>query len=118
MLLASAGLPSASALNGEFKMSVLSVPEPDFMADPDIRMFAEQAARFFKREAPPERVEQWRQAGQVDCDIWTTAGAAGLLGVSIPEAYGGAGGDFRHDVVLVEQLARNAVEGFALQLHN
>jgi acyl-CoA dehydrogenase len=99
-------------------MYVLSVPEPDFMADPDIQMFAEQAARFFKREAPPERVEQWRQAGQVDCDIWTKAGAAGLLGVSIPEAYGGAGGDFRHDVVLVEQLARNAVEGLALQLHN
>ena len=99
-------------------MSVLDVADPDFMTDPEIRMFADSADRFLKREAPPERVQRWREAGQVDRDIWTKAGEGGFLGVSIPEEYGGAGGDFRHDVVLVQQLVRNAVEGFALQLHN
>ncbi len=99
-------------------MSVLNVPDPDFMQDPDIRMFADSAARFFKREAPPARVAKWRENGQVDREIWHKAGEMGFLGVSVPEQYGGAGGDFRHDIVLVEQLARNAVEGFALQLHN
>lgn len=99
-------------------MAVLDVSEPEFMQDPELRMFAEAAGRFFQREAPPERVQNWREAGQVEREIWTKAGEAGLLGVSIPEEYGGAGGDFRHDVVLVEQVARNAVEGFAIQLHN
>ena len=99
-------------------MSVLSVPEPDFMQDPEIQLFSDSAAKFFQREAPPERVAKWRQNGQVDRDIWTKAGEMGFLGVSVPEEYGGAGGDFRHDIVLVQQLARNAVEGFALQLHN
>lgn len=99
-------------------MGVLTVPEPDFMLDPDIQMFSESAGKFFKREAPPERVAKWREAGQVERDVWTKAGEMGLLGVSIPEQYGGAGGDFRHDVVLVQQVARNAVEGFAIQLHN
>ncbi len=99
-------------------MGVLTVPEPDFMLDPDIQIFSDAAAKFFKREAPPERVAKWREAGQVEREVWTRAGEMGLLGVSIPEAYGGAGGDFRHDVVLVQQIARNGVEGFALQLHN
>ena len=99
-------------------MPVLDVPEPEFMQDPEIRMFADAAAKFFEREAPPERVERWREAGQVEREIWTKAGEAGFLGVSIPAEYGGAGGDFRHDIVLIEQQARHGVEGMALSLHN
>lgn len=58
------------------------------------------------------------KAGQVERAFWRQAGEAGLLGVSIPSEYGGAGGDFRHDVTLVEQVGRHGVEGFALSLHN
>ncbi len=99
-------------------MGVLNVAEPDFMQDSDIQMFSDSADKFFKREAPPERIARWREAGQVDRDIWTRAGEMGFLGVSIPEQFGGAGGDFRHDVVLAQQLSRNSCEGFALSLHN
>ena len=45
-------------------------------------------------------------------------GEAGFLGVSLPETYGGPGGDFRHDIVLCELCARLGLEGFALTLHN
>jgi alkylation response protein AidB-like acyl-CoA dehydrogenase len=41
-----------------------------------------------------------------------------LLGVSVPVEYGGQGGDFRHDLVVVDQVARKGVEGFAASLHN
>ena len=50
-------------------MGVLNVPEPEFMLDPEIQMFSESAGKFFKREAPPERVARWREAGQVERDI-------------------------------------------------
>ncbi len=50
--------------------------------------------------------------------MWREAGEAGLLCLSIPEAYGGAGGDFRHEVVLMEQIVRKDVSGFAVSLHN
>jgi acyl-CoA dehydrogenase len=40
------------------------------------------------------------------------------LGVSVPAEYGGLGGDFRHDIVLVEQTIRKGVDGFAISLHN
>ena len=86
--------------------------------DPELTALADGAARFFEREAPPERIAQWREAGQVERAFWRQAGEAGLLGVSIPAEYGGSGGDFRHDVVLVEQVGRHGVEGFALSLHN
>ncbi|NML07242.1 acyl-CoA dehydrogenase family protein [Sphingomonas sp. G-3-2-10] len=99
-------------------MPVLDVPPPACMRDPEIELLADSAARFFEREATPERIQKWRDEGQVDRSFWRQAGEAGLLGVAIPTEYGGAGGDFRHDVALVEQVAKHGVEGFALSLHN
>ena len=88
------------------------------MADEEIRMFADSVGRFLDRNAPPERVAKWREDGMVEREFWREAGQAGLLGVSVPEAYGGPGGDFRHDVVVAEAIIRKGVEGFAAGLHN
>ncbi|MDF7776474.1 acyl-CoA dehydrogenase family protein [Sphingomonas sp. AOB5] len=99
-------------------MPVLDVPPPACMRDPEIELLADSAARFFEREATPARIQKWRDEGQVEREFWRQAGEAGLLGVAIPAEYGGAGGDFRHDVALVEQVAKHGVEGFALSLHN
>jgi alkylation response protein AidB-like acyl-CoA dehydrogenase len=88
------------------------------MQDPEIVLLADSAARFFEREATPARIQKWRDDGQVERAFWRQAGEAGLLGVSIPAEYGGAGGDFRHDIALVEQVGKHGVEGFALSLHN
>jgi acyl-CoA dehydrogenase len=97
---------------------VLDVPPPAFMQDPDIQMFEDAANRFFERAAPPERVARWREAGQVERDFWREAGEAGFLGMMVPEEYGGPGADFRHELVLLDVVARHNVEGFALGLHN
>jgi alkylation response protein AidB-like acyl-CoA dehydrogenase len=99
-------------------MSVLDVPPPAFMLDPEIQMFADSANRFFERAAPAKRVATWREAGQVEREFWREVGGAGFLGVMVPEAYGGPGADFRHELVLLDVVARHNVEGFALGLHN
>ena len=99
-------------------MPVLDVPPPAFMQDPDIQMFADAANRFFERAAPPKRVAGWREAGQVERVFWRETGAAGFLGVMVPEAYGGPGADFRHELVLLDVAARQNLEGFVLGLHN
>jgi acyl-CoA dehydrogenase len=99
-------------------MPVLDVPPPAFMLEPEIQMFADSASRFFERAAPPARVAGWRAAGQVEREFWREVGAAGFLGVMVPEAYGGPGADFRHELVLLEVCARLGLEGFALSLHN
>ena len=99
-------------------MAVIDVPRPDFMADPEIEMFSDAAGKFFERHAPRERVEQWEAEGKVEPAFWREAGEAGLLGVSAPAEFGGHGGDFRHDVVVVEQQHHKSVGGFAASLHN
>jgi acyl-CoA dehydrogenase len=88
------------------------------MADEELRMFADSVGKFLDRNAPPERVAKWREEGMVERDFWREAGQAGLLGVSVPAEHGGGGGDFRHDVVVAEQIIRKGVEGFAAGLHN
>ena len=90
-------------------MSILGVEDPDFMQDEQIAVFREAAGKFFKDRAKPERVAKWRDDGMVERAFWKEAGEMGLLGVSVPEEYGGHGGDFRHDLVVIEQLDRHCL---------
>ena len=99
-------------------MSVLNVEKPAFMAEEDIAIFEDAVGKFFDEHAPESTVAKWRKNHCVDRDMWTKAGEAGLLGLSTPEEYGGAGGDYRHEVVLMEQLGKKGVDGFGASLHN
>ena len=99
-------------------MPVIDVPAPEFMQDEEISIFADAVGKFYQQHAPQKRVQKWRDEGQVEREFWREAGAAGLLGVSVPEAYGGHGGDFRHDIVVIDQQSRHDVDGFAASLHN
>jgi len=99
-------------------MSVLNVDRADFLKEEDIVIFEDSAAKFFDEHAPPARVARWREAGIVERAAWREAGEAGLLCLSVPEAYGGGGGDFRHEVVLMEQMAKKEVSGFFASLHS
>jgi acyl-CoA dehydrogenase len=99
-------------------MSALDIERGDFLRDEDLVIFRESAARFLDAHAPPERQARWEKAGIVEREIWREAGEAGLLCLAVPEAYGGAGGDFRHEVVLMEEMAKKGVSGFAASLHS
>ena len=99
-------------------MPVIDVAQPEFMEDEEISIFADAVGKFFEKNAPEKRVQKWREDGQVEREFWDEAGAAGLLGVSVPTEYGGHGGDFRHDMVIIDQQAKHGVDGFAASLHN
>ncbi|GAA0412250.1 acyl-CoA dehydrogenase family protein [Streptomyces luteireticuli] len=73
---------------------------------------------FLEREFTPHR-EQWEKDGIVSREAWRAAGRQGLLGLAVPEEYGGGGtADFRHSAVLAEEFARAGAAGFAVPLHN
>ena len=74
-------------------MAVIDVKEPEFMEDEEISIFADAVGKFYQQHAPEKRVLKWRDDGQVERDFWREAGEAGLLGASVPEEYGGHGGD-------------------------
>lgn len=99
-------------------MPVIDVPDPEFMQDEEIAVFRDAVGKFFEQHAPEKRVEKWREDGMVEREFWAEAGAAGILGMTVPEEYGGHGGDFRHDLVVLDQQAEKGVDGFAASLHN
>lgn len=99
-------------------MSVLNVPVPAYRADGQFVMFADSVGRFLDQEAPSDVVSGWREAGIVPRSFWQKAAEQGLLGLSTSETYGGQGGDFRHEVVLMEEIGRRGIEGWDIALHN
>ena len=99
-------------------MSVLNIQRPDFLREESVVQFEDMVGKFFDANAPQSRVAKWRNEGIVERAMWTQAGKAGLLCLMAPEEYGGAGGDYRHEVVFMEQLALKGVDGFGASLHN
>ncbi|HEY0052221.1 MAG TPA: acyl-CoA dehydrogenase family protein [Caulobacteraceae bacterium] len=99
-------------------MNVLNVPEPDFMQEEDVVLFSDSVARWIDEHAAPETVEGWKEEGKVPRALWEQAGADGLLNVSGSEEYGGMGGDYRHEVVLMRQLGWKGADHFGISLHN
>lgn len=96
----------------------LNVAPSKWRDDEEIRMFEDAVRGFFTKEAPPEKLAKWRENKIVDRDMWTKAGEAGLLCVAAPEQFGGAGGDIRHDIVIMEVLGKMGIDGFGISLHN
>jgi acyl-CoA dehydrogenase len=85
--------------------------------DDDLAIFRETAARFLEAEMVPNDAH-WRKQQHVGKEIWRKAGALGLLCTDVPADYGGGGGDFRHEVVLYEELARRGLSGFGQGVHS
>jgi acyl-CoA dehydrogenase len=74
----------------------------------DVAIARESARRFFEQEFAPN-VDGWVRQGIVDREAWNKAGAAGINCASIPEQYGGAGGSFAHEAVIIEELEKSGV---------
>jgi acyl-CoA dehydrogenase len=85
--------------------------------DDELRMLQHAAARFFGERWVP-RAAEWRAAGRMGRDTWAEAGAQGLLCAAMPEVFGGGGGTFAHDAVILSEAARANLGGFGGGLHS
>ena len=81
----------------------------------DVRMFRDNVRAFIAKEFVPQQA-RWRAQHGPDADDWLRAARAGLLLSDVPEAYGGGGGTFAHECVVLEELARAGVH-FGSQVH-
>ncbi|MCZ4553002.1 acyl-CoA dehydrogenase family protein [Gordonia rubripertincta] len=72
---------------------------------------------FFEKTVAPN-VDKYVDQHHVDRDLWNQAGELGLLCMSIPEEYGGGGGTFAHEAVLIEEQARVGDSSWGVSLHN
>jgi acyl-CoA dehydrogenase len=85
--------------------------------DEELTIFRDAVSRFVDAEMVPND-PQWRKQQNVGKDIWRKAGAMGLLCTDISTAYGGIGGDFRHEAVIYEELGRRGLSGFGQGVHS
>jgi len=83
----------------------------------DLDILRATVRRFLSEEVTPNASE-WRARGYIDRDLWRKAGTLGLLCASMPEEYGGGGGNFWHEAVIIEELARIAFPDFSIPLQN
>ena len=75
----------------------------------DHEAFRELARDFVEKEVVPAYPD-WEKGGRMPRDVFKKMGALGMLGMAIPEEYGGAGmPDYRYNVVLQEEAARALV---------
>lgn len=74
--------------------------------DEDHEAFRDVVKEFVKRYVTAEKREQWDAAGEVDRETMLAAGQAGVIGLSVPEEFGGAGmlQDYRFRTIVNEEV--------------
>ena len=86
--------------------------------EPEHDAFRDAVRSFTAKHVAPHHAE-WERAGIVDRSLWVEAGKQGLLGMDVPEQYGGGGiKDFRYNCVVSEELTRVGASGVGFTLHN
>lgn len=70
----------------------------------ELALFRDNVKRFISEQIAPH-YERWEKAEIFPRELWNKLGQQGLLGVDLPEAYGGFGADFMFSMAIVEEFS-------------
>jgi|GEM_PF-4093 len=79
----------------------------------DHELFRQSLRTFIDKEVKPH-IDEWEENRRIPKSIWKKMGDMGFLGLSYPEAYGGANLDYYYDVVFNEEIGRTNSGGFVI----
>ncbi|MBF6290044.1 acyl-CoA dehydrogenase family protein [Nocardia cyriacigeorgica] len=98
-------------------MSLTSTSPPEWAADAEATALRDTARAFFAAEAVPNR-RRWAEQRCIDREFWLRAGELGLLCIAVPAEYGGGGGTFGQEMVVLEEQGRIDEPGFGNHVHS
>ncbi|MGI9167276.1 MAG: acyl-CoA dehydrogenase family protein, partial [Pyrinomonadaceae bacterium] len=79
--------------------------------DDELAIFRSSVRRFVREEFVPNE-KRWREQHHIDREAWQKAGKMGILLTDLREEYGGGGGTFAHEGVVMEELCYAGVTSF------
>lgn len=79
-----------------------------FTDTPELRAIRESVSKIVEKYGVQYFLERGRTGGHID-ELWHELGAAGLLGVHLPEEYGGGGAGMTEAVTVVEELSAHGL---------
>ncbi|MFA7556189.1 MAG: acyl-CoA dehydrogenase family protein [Hydrogenophaga sp.] len=80
-------------------------------------LFRDSVRRFLASEVVPH-MERWEARGGFERELFSTAGAQGMLCPTVPEVYGGVGADLLYSAVLLEEMAPHSNFGLSFTMHS
>jgi isovaleryl-CoA dehydrogenase len=86
-------------------MSTLDALDFDFGLGEELDEVRTQVRRFARERIAP-RAEEIDRSNEFPRDLWPELGNAGLLGITVPEAYGGANLGYLAHIVVMEEISR------------
>ncbi len=105
-------------MNSPETLASPSFPAFDFDLGPDLAMLRDTVHAFASREIAP-RAAQTDQHNEFPMDLWRKLGELGLLGITVPEEYGGSGMGYLAHVVAMEEVSRaSASVGLSYGAHS
>ncbi|GAA3928236.1 acyl-CoA dehydrogenase family protein [Actinoplanes auranticolor] len=85
--------------------------------EPEHDELADLVRAFFAKEVLPH-ADRVQAQGHPDREHYRKAGDLGLLGLSVPVEYGGGGGSFTHEAVLLDEQMRSGDSSLGLAVHS
>lgn len=81
----------------------------DFTESDHIRQLRDTLERFVEKEMPRSAAAEWDKKNQFPRDVFDKLANLGVLGLTVPEEYGGAGRDILATMVVIEELSRRSL---------
>jgi len=74
-----------------------------------IEMLRETLRRFVEKRMPREDVARWDKDNHFPRDVFGELGELGVMGLTVPEEYGGAGRDIVATMMVIEELSKRSL---------